>query len=336
MSSTTKYLVGVDFGGTNIASLLLNERGRVLRRDVRPTLANEGKERTINQIVNSVRALFEKEGSGNFADSILGVGIGSPGPLNTKKGIIHFAPNLPGWRNVPLVEILSKKLRMPVFLENDANAAALGEWWIGAGKNAHNLVLLTLGTGIGGGIIIDGEVFHGVHDTAGELGHIIIHEDGLPCNCGARGCLEAYASATGVIKRTLRAIKEGKKTILTGLVHNHLEDISCELVYKAAEKGDELCSWIVEETARYLGVGIASIVNVLNPQMVILAGGMTKAKDLLFKPVRRYAQHYALKEAIKGVRIVPARLGDDAGAIGAAAVVLKRKGLLIKEEFDAG
>ena len=329
MGQDTKYIVGVDLGGTNIVSLLMNEKGEVLERDARLTLAKEGRERTISQITGSVSAVLERGRKlGISPDSLLGVGIGSPGPLNTKKGVIHFAPNLPGWREVPLVEILTQKLSMPVFLENDANAAALGEWWKGAGRNTNNLVLFTLGTGIGGGIIIDGEVFHGAWDTAAEVGHIIIHEEGLLCNCGTRGCLEAYASATGVVRRTVKAIKEGRKTILTDWVQNRLEDITCELVYKAAQKGDKLCSWIVEETARYLGVGIASIVNILNPEVVILAGGMIKAKDLLFKPVREYAKRYALKDAIEGVSIVPAELGDDAGAIGAAATVLKRKGLL--------
>jgi len=329
VSSDSKYVVGVDLGGTNIASLLLNETGKVLRRDTRATLAREGKKRTISQIVNSVRDVLEgaKE-LGISSDSIIGIGIGSPGPLNTKEGIIYFAPNLPGWRDVPLVEILVKELGMPVFLENDANAAALGEWWKGAGKDARSLVLFTLGTGIGGGIITNREVFHGAWDTAAEVGHIIIHEEGLLCNCGVRGCLEAYASATAVVKRTLKAIKEGEKTLLTNLVDDHLEDITCELVYKAAQNGDKLCSLIAEETARYLGIGIASVVNIVNPEMVILAGGMIKARDLLFKPVRKYAQKYALKDAIKGVKIVPAKLGDDAGAIGAAATVLKRKGLL--------
>ncbi|MEA3485856.1 MAG: ROK family protein, partial [Candidatus Aerophobetes bacterium] len=156
MSLPSKCVVGVDLGGTNIVCLLLNEEGKVLKRDVRPTLAMEGKKETISQIVNSVRAVLDEEGGGGVSsDSILGIGIGSPGPLSTKMGVIHFAPNLPGWREVPLVDILKEELGLPVFLENDANAAALGEWWRGAGENADNLVLLTLGTGIGGGIIIN-------------------------------------------------------------------------------------------------------------------------------------------------------------------------------------
>lgn len=327
MKSASGYIVGVDLGATNIVSILINGEGKVIEKDTRCTLAREGKEKALSQIVNSVRAVLEKgQLQGISSASIKGVGVGSPGPLDTKKGIIHFAPNLPGWNNVSLVSILEDELKLPIFLENDGNAAALAEWWMGAGKKVDNLVLLTLGTGVGGGIIIGGEVLHGAWDTAAEIGHMIIHERGLVCGCGKRGCLEAYASATGVIKRTVSLIKAGGDTILRELVHGHLEDITCELVYRAAERGDELSQRIVEETARYLGIGIASIVNIINPEMVILSGGMTAAGDLLFKPVRKYARKYALEAAIRGVRIVPAKLGGNTGVLGAAATVLKRKG----------
>ncbi|MFQ6066163.1 MAG: ROK family protein [bacterium] len=327
MKHSSNYIVGVDLGGTNIVSLLVGSEERIVAKDIRATLAREGKEKTLCQIVSSVRAVLEKgELQGISSASIEGVGVGSPGPLNTKKGIIHFAPNLPGWNNVPLVSILEDQLKLPIFLENDANAAALAEWWIGVGKKVDNLVLLTLGTGIGGGIIIGGEVLHGAWDTAAEIGHMIIHEGGLVCGCGKRGCLEAYASATGVIKRTVSLIKEGRKTLLRQLVHGRLENITCELVYRAAEREDELSQEIAQETARYLGIGIASLVNIINPEMVILSGGMTAAGDLLFEPVRKYARKYALEVAIRGVRIVPAKLGENTGALGAAATVLKRRG----------
>jgi len=327
MKSASDYIVGVDLGATNIVSILINGEGKVIEKDTRATLAREGKEKALSQIVNSVRAVLEKgQLQGISSTSIKGVGVGSPGPLDTKKGIIHFAPNLPGWNNVPLVSFLGDQLKLPIFLENDANAAALAEWWIGAGKKVDNLVLLTLGTGVGGGIIIGGEVLHGAWDTAAEIGHMIIHEGGLVCGCGKRGCLEAYASATGVIKRTVSLMKAGGDTVLRELVHGHLEDITCELVYQAAESGDKLSQRIVEETTRYLGIGIASLGNVINPEMGILSGGMTAAGDLLFKPVRKYARKYALEAAIRGVRIVPAKLGDNTGALGAAATVLKRKG----------
>lgn len=330
MNVASDYVVGVDLGGTNIVSLLMTGEGEIVGRDTRPTLAKEGKDKAIFQIVNSVKRILEESEAklGISSKSIIGLGIGSPGPLSIKKGLIHFAPNLPGWTNVPLVDILRDRLSLPIFLENDANAAVLGEWWMGAGKDVDNLVLLTLGTGIGGGIIIQGEVLHGAWDTAAEIGHMIIHEGGLVCGCGKKGCLEAYASATGVIKRTLAAIREGKKSILADATKNRWENITCELVYKAAEKGDSLSRWIVEETARYLGIGIASIVNVLNPEMVILSGGMIAAGALIFKPVRKYARENALAAAIEGVEIVSAALGGNSGAIGAAATALKRMGLL--------
>ncbi|MFZ3386267.1 MAG: ROK family protein, partial [Candidatus Hydromicrobium sp.] len=250
-------------------------------------------------------------------------------------GVIHIAPNIPGWINTYIAKELEDELKLNVFLENDANAAALGEWWLGAGRDVDNLVLLTLGTGVGGGIIIGGEVLHGARNTAGEIGHMIIREGGLLCGCGNRGCLEAYVSARSVVKRTLAAIKEGKKTILTDLVKNKLEDITCKLVYDTARKGDSLCKLVVEETGRYLGIGIANIVNIINPEMIILGGGMAKAGDLIFEPVRKYAREHSFTAAMEGVKIVPAALGVNAGAMGAVAFVLKKKGLLkIVESFS--
>jgi len=263
------------------------------------------------------------------------LGIGCPGPLNSDGGVIHIAPNIPGWIDTYLVRDLEDELRMTVFLENDANAAALGEWWLGAGRDVDNLVLITLGTGVGGGIIIGGEVLHGARHTAGEIGHMVIRKGGLLCGCGNRGCLEAYASASAVAKRTLAAIYRGKETLLTDLVENKLEDITCKLVYDTAKKGDNLCKRVVEETGRYLGIGIANIVNIINPDMVILGGGMANAGDLIFEPVRKYAREHSFTAAMEGVKIVPAALGVNAGAIGAVAFVLKKKGLLkIVESFS--
>ncbi|MEA1964821.1 MAG: ROK family glucokinase [Candidatus Aerophobetes bacterium] len=330
MNPSGYNVIGVDLGGTNIVSLLVNREGKIISKDKRETLAKEGKEKTINQLVNSVKTVIkEGEKRGTTFESILGLGIGAPGPLNIKKGVVYLAPHLPDWRNVHLTKILRGKLELSVFLENDANAAALGEWWKGAGRNIDNLVLLTLGTGIGGGIIINGEVLHGSCDIAGEIGHIIIHEEGLPCSCGSRGCLEAYASATGVVRRTIAALKEGRKSILIDWVSGNLEKINCELVYQAAKENDKLSQWIIEETARYLGIGITNIVNILNPEMVILSGGMSQAGDLILKPVRKYAKRYALKPAIERVKIVQGSLLEDAGAIGAAITVLKRKNLVV-------
>ena len=327
MRKTSGYVIGVDLGGTNLRSILMDRKAHILGRDSRESLASQGKEATIDQIVRSVRAVLESAGSAGISHpSVLGVGIGSPGPLSTKEGIVYIAPNLPGWENVPLVRILRDKIQLPIFLENDANAAALGEWWIGAGRAVDDLVLLTLGTGIGGGIIIKGEVLHGAWDTAAEVGHMIVREGGLLCNCGARGCLEAYASATAVVARTRAAIEQGRRTVLTRWLGGRLDNLSSELIFRAAGEKDKLSSQIVEETARFLGIGIANLVNLLNPSLVILAGGMIQAGALILEPVRKYAGEYSLRASIRGVRIVPAKLGADSGSIGAAATVLKRKG----------
>ncbi|MFZ3106191.1 MAG: ROK family protein [Candidatus Hydromicrobium sp.] len=336
MDQISDYVVGVDLGATNIISLLVSRDGKVIARDTRKTMSEKGKERTFSQIVNSARNVIgEGERSGISSKSILGMGIGGPGPLNSDGGVIHIAPNIPGWINAYLVKELEDELKLNVFLENDANAAALGEWWLGAGRDVDNLVLLTLGTGVGGGIIIGGEVLHGARNTAGEIGHMIIREGGLLCGCGNRGCLEAYVSARSVVKRTLAAIYGGEETLLTDLVKNKLEDITCKLVYDTAKKGDSLCKQLVEETGRYLGIGITNIVNIINPEMVILGGGMANAGNLIFEPVRKYVREHSFTASMEGVKIVPAALGVNAGAMGAVAFVLKKKGLLkIVESFS--
>ena len=336
MKKISINVIGVDLGATNIISLLVSKDGEVVARDARKTMGEKGKKKTISQIIISAKDVLKKgEEEGISAESIMALGIGGPGPLNGDGGVIHVAPNIPGWTNTNLVEELEGEFDLPVYLENDANAAALGEWWLGAGRGIDNLVLITLGTGVGGGIIIGGEVLHGARHTAGEIGHMIIREGGLLCGCGNHGCLEAYASSSAVVKRTVGAIKRGEKTVLTDLVKNKLEDITCELVYDTARDGDKLCKRIVEETGEYLGIGITNIVNTINPEMVILGGGMAKAGDLLFKPVRKYVKEHAFTAAMKGVKIVPAALGVNAGAIGAVAHVLKKKDLLkMIESFD--
>ncbi len=324
-----KPAIGIDLGGTNIAGILINKKGDILAKKRRKTLVQEGEDKVIAQIIGCINDLL-KEGKilGISSKELLGIGVGAPGPLNRRKGEIYHPPNLPGWENVSLMRILKDKLGIPVFIENDANATALGEWWLGAGRNVNNLILLTLGTGIGGGIIIEGEVYHGFRDMGAELGHIVIKEGGMICGCGIRGCLEAYASATGVVKRTRAAMKQGYKTILKNLIKDNPEGLTCELVFRAAREKDPLALWLIEETGRYLGVGIGSLVNVLNPEMVILSGGMIKAGDLLLNPVRRFVKLFSIKAIIEKVEIVLGDLGDEAGAIGAAATVLKEKGIL--------
>lgn len=335
MKSSSGYVIGIDMGATNIVTILSSRDGKIITRSTRKTLGSKGKDKTMSQIVNSARSILkEGEKLGVSVKSILGMGVGGPGPINSEEGIMYVAPNIPGWVNTSIVKELGDELNLPVYLENDANAAALGEWWMGAGRDVENLVLLTLGTGIGGGIIIDGHVLHGIKYTAGEIGHMVIHEDGLLCGCGNRGCFEAYASAKAVVNRTITEIKNGKKTMLTDIVKNNLGKISCKMVFETAKKGDDLCKKIVADTAKYLGIGISNIVNILNPQMVVLSGGMAKAGNQLFEPVRKYVKGHAFTAAVEGVKIVPTKLGPNAGAIGAVAFVLKKNGLLDKVKID--
>jgi glucokinase len=260
-----------------------------------PTLKEQGKDEVIRRLLDAAAGLIEKSGV-----KVKAIGAGCPGPLDSKKGIILSPPNLPDWRRVPLKKIIERKFRLPVSVENDANCAGLGEAVRGAGRKASSMVLLTLGTGIGSAIVLDGKLWTGKGGFASELGHVSIDINGPKCGCGNRGCLEMYASATAVVRRMKKA------------------DMTAEQIYDAARKGDKLARKIVDETAVYLGAAIANIINALDPEVIVLAGGMANAGKIFFNKIGKAAKERALKEASKGVRIVPAELGDDAGIIGVA------------------
>ncbi|MFA5339020.1 MAG: ROK family protein [Candidatus Omnitrophota bacterium] len=285
----------MDIGGTNIRFGIIDGRGKVIARYRMPTLKEQGKDEVIRRLLDAAAGLIEKSGV-----KVKAIGAGCPGPLDSKKGIILSPPNLPDWRRVPLKKIIERKFRLPVSVENDANCAGLGEAVRGAGRKASSMVLLTLGTGIGSAIVLDGKLWTGKGGFASELGHVSIDINGPKCGCGNRGCLEMYASATAVVRRMKKA------------------DMTAEQIYDAARKGDKLARKIVDETAVYLGAAIANIINALDPEVIVLAGGMANAGKIFFNKIGKAAKERALKEASKGVRIVPAELGDDAGIIGVA------------------
>jgi glucokinase len=307
----TKRYVGIDLGGTNLKLGLVTASGELLERLSRPTEGDRGPQHVIDRMAEAVRDLCQKAGV-PLAD-VAAVGIGSPGPVDTKRGIVEFAPNLPGWKNVRLRDELHERLKRPVVLENDANVAGYGEFRCGAARKVRNLVLLTLGTGIGGGIILDGRLFRGVSDTGAELGHMIICCNGRPCGCGNKGCLEAYASATAVVARAQERIDAGATSSLAGK-----KDLSCKEVFDAAAAGDALAAGIVEETAEYLAIGITSLLHVLNPEMVVLTGGMMGAGDALLNRIRERVGQMAFKGASSVCEICWSTLGGDAGILGAA------------------
>jgi len=320
------YVVGVDLGGTKILTALADLQGRVLSKSRQLTKAKEGPEAIINQIVASIE---EVTGKANIDNSkIRAVGVGCPGPLNVEKGIIYNTPNL-NLKNVNIKEVLEAKLTAPVFIENDANAAALGEKWFGAGQERDDLIYMTISTGIGGGIIINRRLYHGANDSAGEIGHIVIDPTlDVECGCGDQGCWEAIASGTAIGRLGREAIKQGKQSKMTDLV-SEIEEIDGATVTKAAANGDKVALGIIERVTNYLGIGVANLVNILNPEMVIIGGGVTKAGKMILEPIREIVAERALDAPAGVVEIVSAELGDDVGVIGAIAKALVEIGVLL-------
>jgi glucokinase len=252
---------------------------------------------------------------------ILGVGVGAPGPLDTKRGIVLLTPNL-GWVNMPLRQLIHDRLGLPAALDNDANCAVLGEWWVGAARGARHAIGITIGTGIGGGLIVDGRLYHGASDVAGEIGHTTIDTEGRRCKCGNYGCLEAYASGPNIALRAVEEMEAGAESRLRALVGGDLRKITAQTVYQAAADGDELALEVVNDTAKFLGVGIGNLLNVFNPEVVVVCGGVTLAGDHLFEPLRREVARRAFKPAVNACRIVPGELAGTAGVYGAAKIFL--------------
>ncbi len=321
--SGQKLTIGVDVGGTNIRAGLVGARGRVYHRDKRPTPREGEAGEIVAAIVASIEAMLSKPKV--TRKKITGIGVAAPGPLNTKTGVIMNPPNLPSWRDLPLKKILEKELKIPVDLENDANAAAVGEHWIGAGKNADSMIMITLGTGVGGGLIIGGKLWHGASDVAGEIGHTTIDPEGMRCACGNKGCLEVYVSATGIAERMRSVLDQGGESAVVEMLNGDRSKLTSELIYEAAEEGDLLARLTLEDTGVYLGIGVANLVNVFNPELVVVGGGVTRAGRLLFDPMKAEANKRSFQAAAKAVEIVPGELGDDAGIIGAARTVMLRK-----------
>jgi glucokinase len=298
--------------------------GDVLAARTVPTEANRGAKFVVDRMVSMVNDAIDEviATHGGTREAFAGVGIGSPGPLNRVTGTVINTPNL-GWRNFPLRDLIANGVDLPATLDNDANCATYGEWWLGAGRNVNTLIGITLGTGIGGGIVLNGEIFHGVSDSAGEIGHASIEANGRKCPCGNYGCLEAYASGPAISARAIEGIESGVESMLLDLVQGKTDEITAATVYEAVVLGDPFANEVMRETAKFLGVGIANVINVFNPDMVVIAGGVTKAGDYLFVPLRAEVRKRAFKSALDVCQITPATLPGTAGVIGAAGVFKK-------------
>lgn len=287
---------------------------------LQPTPVAEGPDAVVARIGELVHKSIARtrDELGTAAGEVVGVGVGSPGPLNTATGVVVMTPNL-GWRNMPLRDRIAQATGLPTTLDNDANCATLGEWWRGAAQNASSVIGVTIGTGIGGGFVLDGQIMHGASDVAGEIGHMTIDMTGRLCKCGNYGCLEAYASGPAIAARAVEELRAGTPSSLAQYVSGDLEKITAQVVYEAAADGDELALGVVHDTARFLGTGIASLVNLLNPEIVVVAGGVTLAGERLFRPLRAEVTRRAFRPAVDACRIVPAALPGTAGVYGAVA-----------------
>jgi glucokinase len=315
-----RYVVGVDIGGTNIVVGTVAEDGSAVH-GVRsePTRPEEGPQAVLGRIARLVQAsMAEAERAGAARTRIVGVGIGSPGPLDRERGLVLLTPNL-GWRDLPLRQMVSEAVGLPATLDNDANCAVYGEWWVGAARGARHVVGLTIGTGIGGGIVLDGEIYHGTSDVAGEFGHMTIDSTGRLCKCGNYGCLEAYASGPAIAARAVEGIASGVETRLPQMVGGDLQTITAQTVYEAARTNDDYALEVVRDTAKFLGAGVGNLINIFNPDMVVFVGGVTMAGDQLFVPLRAEVKRRAFKPAVERCRIVPGALPGTAGVVGAAA-----------------
>ena len=327
MTSTpgTQYVVGVDVGGTKISAGALPVDGsREIAVRSQPTRAAQGADAVVDRIVEMVEGVIAEASAaeGVRREAFVGVGVGAPGPLDRERRVVVVAPNL-GWRDLPLRDLIAERVGLPAALDNDANCATLGEWWTGAARGAENVVGITLGTGIGGGLILGGRLYHGASNVAGEVGHTTIETQGRRCACGNYGCLEAYASGPNIAMRAREAIESGETSMLTDMTDGDLDAITAQTVYDANDRGDLVAREVVRETARFLGAGVANLLNVYNPDVVVLAGGVARAGEALFTPLRAEVRRRAFKPAVDAARIVPGVLPGTAGVVGAVRMFLQ-------------
>jgi glucokinase len=312
------YYIGIDLGGTNLrAAIADTDTGQIFHQRKRPTLAAEGQGAVIQRIVQLIRELCEE--SVRSALPIKGVGIGVPGTPDIDTGVIEFLPNLPGkWLNVPLQAMIEEQVQLPVALINDVRAITLGEWTFGAGRGAETVVCLAIGTGIGGGVVVNGQFHLGIGGTAGEFGHQVVEVNGLPCGCGGRGCLELYASGPAIAAMGVKEVMHGHTTRIGELVDQDLNRITAEVVARAAMEGDEIAKGIIQRVGMYLGIAVGNILGVVSPQRVIFGGGVSRAGDLLLTPIVQTVKERVHVIPVEKVEFVLAELGINGGLVGAA------------------
>jgi glucokinase len=303
-----KYAIGIDLGGTNLRVALVSRDGRIIRKIKTPT-----SEEILDSIFKATGALF--------SDDVEGIGLGLAGLVARKSSRILISPNLQIVEKIDIVNELKEKFRVPVFIENDANAAALGEKWVGAGKDFSNFVLFTLGTGIGGGIIYNNKLFK----VSAEIGHMTINTHGEKCHCGNIGCLESFAAARAILAKAVSILEKDRESLLREYCGGNFYKLTAEDIYKAALDGDSFARELLRDAGKHLGIGIANIINLISPEAIILAGGLTGAWDIYIQEAIKEASRRAFKELFDTVKIIPSSLMDDAGLIGSAGLVFQNE-----------
>jgi len=316
-----RLFIGVDLGGTKLLSVVAREDGAILGRDRRLTEAADGPEAVVRRIVESARTAAAA--AGVDLERIAGVGVAAPGPIDVEAGVVTTPPNLPGWKNVPLAHLLEQDLGRPALLENDANAAAYGEFRHGAARGCRHTLFVTVSTGIGGGLILDGRLYRGASGGAGEVGHMAMAADGRRCGAGHPGCLEALASGTAIARQAEEAVAAGRLP-RTAALSAAAPPLEAETVFDAAERGEAEARAIIESAGRWFGFGLATMTNVFNPEVIVLGGGLLRMGEMYLGPARAAMRERTFTQAYDDVRLVEGELGEAAGALGIIALLAER------------
>ena len=315
------FLIGVDVGGTNIRMGIVTPDGGILKKIQYPTDMSRGGMAMMERLVSRLQDFIQGEMGGVHSEIRIGIGIA--GPIDLKRGVLIAPPNLPDLNGFPLREFLKERISLPIAIENDANAFTLGEGWKGAARGCLHYCGITLGTGVGGGIVVAGKILHGAEGMGGEVGHMVLNPEGPLCGCGGRGCLEVYGSGSGIRRMALEAIEKGEGLEILKRSGRNTDKVTSEEVFEAAQKGDEIALKVFNEVGRYLGLGLVNLVNLFNPEKIVIGGKVSRAWDYFIERAKEVVWQRAMKGQREKVQIVQAECGDDAGMLGAAYTALK-------------
>jgi len=324
MSAGANFSIGVDFGGTYVKLALVRFEDKTAKIEKFSSFLTKDYNRDdlIEQLV--IRIIKLKAGSNYKDNQVRGVGIGMPGRVNFNQGMVFDLTNVPGWKNVNLKEMLEHKVKLPVFIDNDANLMAFAESRYGAAKGHNDCVCVTMGTGIGGGIIIDGKIYRGANFAAGEIGHISIDEKGPLCACGSKGCIERFVGNRYILESAIRKLRGGAKSSVLKQINGRYSNLTLEMLNKAARQKDPFAMIIWQEVGHYVGVLLASVVNLLNPEIIVIGGGVANVGSLILDPIRKVVKERAFQVSCRNLKIVPSKFKDKAGIIGAALLALSK------------